>query len=111
MGAATVVITVGADSPIQRVFFENFDSVTPPALPAGWTTSATGAQSSWVTQAATSDSLSNSVFSSEASAPGINELVSPPLCCRWARPNSRFATTTIWRFRPAMRRMLTMVPY
>jgi len=77
LGTATVVLTVAADNPIQRVFFENFDGVSAPALPAGWTTSATGVQSSWVTQAATSDSSPNSVFSPDPNNVGLNELVSP----------------------------------
>ncbi len=58
-------------------FTENFDGVTPPALPAGWTTTASGAQSAWVTASGTSDTAPNSAFSPDPSAVGVNELVSP----------------------------------
>ena len=51
--------------------------MTAPALPAGWTTSATNAQSTWVTQTSVRDTTPNAAFSPEASNAGINELVSP----------------------------------
>ena len=58
-------------------FSQNFDSVTAPALPSGWTTSATGAQTPWITQASGSDTSPNSAFSVDPADVGINELVSP----------------------------------
>jgi hypothetical protein len=57
--------------------FQNFDGVTVPALPAGWTSTASGAQSPWVTQNATSDSPPNNAFSPDPAAVGVNELVTP----------------------------------
>jgi hypothetical protein len=79
LGTATVNLSVRVSSPTQRIFFENFDSVTVPALPAGWTTAATGVQSNWVTQASTSDSASNAVFSPDPNNIGLNELVTPAI--------------------------------
>lgn len=43
-------------------FAQSFDGVAAPALPAGWTTSATNAGSPWVTTTALRDALPNSIF-------------------------------------------------
>jgi uncharacterized repeat protein (TIGR01451 family) len=56
---------------------QNFDGVTAPALPAGWSTSATGAQVDWVTTTAASDTPPNSVFATDAANPGLAYLYSP----------------------------------
>lgn len=58
-------------------FSENFDGVTAPALPAGWTTTTTGSQALWVTSTTASDTAPNAASSGFASTTGINELVSP----------------------------------
>ena len=58
---------------------ENFDGVTAPALPAGWSTTATGAQANWTTSATTNDTAPNAAFTAGASAVGVNELVSPAI--------------------------------
>ena len=65
--------------PSTQVSSENFDGVTAPALPSGWTTSASGAQSAWVTQKGTNDTGPNAAFSTDATNIGVNELVSPPI--------------------------------
>jgi subtilisin-like proprotein convertase family protein len=50
-------------SPSPQQCLQPFDSVTPPALPAGWTaTLVTGDPPSWVTTTATSDSPPNNAF-------------------------------------------------
>ena len=59
------------------MFSESFDSVTAPALPAGWNSSASNAESAWVTSTASNDTAPNSVFSPDPGAPGVNELDSP----------------------------------
>jgi hypothetical protein len=64
---------------VSQIFLENFDAITPPALPSGWTTTASGAQSVWTTSASFQDTIPNSVISIDASNIGINELVSPPI--------------------------------
>ena len=61
------------------VLVENFDSVTVPALPAGWSTAAISGQSPWVTSSSTSDTPSNSVFSPDTYTSGVNELDTPAM--------------------------------
>ncbi len=55
---------------------ENFDAVTAPALPVGWTTSAGGGQSAWTTSTTQKDTLPNAVFSPDAATKGSNDLIS-----------------------------------
>jgi hypothetical protein len=62
---------------LSPVFSQSFDTVSAPALPAGWTSSATGVQSPWVTQTP-GDGAPNSAFSTDPTYIGINELDSPP---------------------------------
>ena len=56
---------------------ENFDGVTAPALPSGWTTSASGVESGWVTSTAAASSAPNAAYSPDAAGVGLNELDSP----------------------------------
>ncbi len=72
-GSIAFPLTLGQASP----FVENFDAVTVPALPVNWTTSATGAQSGWVTTAALADTSPNSAFSADAGDVGLNDLTTP----------------------------------
>jgi len=65
LGAYTVALT------------QNFDTVTAPALPAGWTTTSSGATSNWRTTNSLADTPPNAAFSVDANNIGINELVSP----------------------------------
>ncbi len=74
LGTFTFNFVVGTPT---VAFTQNFDGVTAPALPAGWTSTATGAQAAWVTQAATPDTAPNSAFVPCPSALGRSELVSP----------------------------------
>lgn len=66
-------------SPSIVVFSENFDSVTAPALPAGWTSSATGQIIPFVTETAFPDSAPNAVFVPDPNTQGTSELVSPSI--------------------------------
>jgi hypothetical protein len=76
LGTITLSFPLG----ILTVFFaENFDEVTAPALPAGWTTTASGAQSPWVTSTGSSDTHPNAAFATDANNVGLNELISPPI--------------------------------
>jgi hypothetical protein len=59
------------------VFSQDFDGVAAPALPAGWTTSASGAESAWVITTSTSDTAPNAVFSPDPASVGLSELDSP----------------------------------
>jgi PKD repeat protein len=74
------VISFSLSLGVPSVFFaENFDSVSAPALPANWATSATGSESAWVTTSGSADSAPNSAFSPDPPAAGVNELDSPAL--------------------------------
>jgi uncharacterized repeat protein (TIGR01451 family) len=78
LGTLTFSFRLGQAS-VASVFSENFDGVTAPALPAGWTTSASGVQSAWVTSTSARDTMPNSVFSPDPSNVGLNELDSPSI--------------------------------
>jgi hypothetical protein len=64
---------------VAQVFSENFDSVTSPNLPVGWTTTASGAQSTWATSASVRDTAPNSVVCNDALNIGLGDLVSPSI--------------------------------
>jgi hypothetical protein len=76
VGTIAVSLQLGQ---MTTVLTQNFDTVTAPALPTGWTTTANGVQSNWVTQTAVRDTLPNAAFSPDANNVGLNELVSPPI--------------------------------
>lgn len=78
-GAETLeplTITIGSGAP-RTAFFENFDNVSAPNLPFGWTTSATGAALNWTTSVDQRQTFPNSVFSPSPNQIALNELVSP----------------------------------
>jgi hypothetical protein len=56
---------------------ENFDGVAAPALPAGWTTSATGGQGVWSTETSVFDTPPNAAFCADSPNIGVGELASP----------------------------------
>jgi hypothetical protein len=59
------------------VLTQSFDSVTPPALPANWTTATSNAVSPWITTTTFHDSAPNAAFATELDVLGIEELISP----------------------------------
>ena len=71
----TYNLNIGQAAPLTS--FENFDGVTAPALPTGWTTQRTGAGSLWVTSTTNPDTAPNDVFTPNAANAGISELLSP----------------------------------
>lgn len=73
-GNVTYTIPLGQ---LVSALAQNFDAVTPPSLPAGWSTAATGGLLNWVTSTAASDTASNAAFTADALAIGDNELDSP----------------------------------
>lgn len=74
LGSITYTFTLGqVDNPLD----EDFDGVTTPDLPTDWTTSASGAQSNWVTSATQADTPPNTAFSPDPGDVGVNELVTP----------------------------------
>ena len=60
-------------------YTETFDGVTAPALPAGWTTAASGGESPWVTSTVTPFSGVNDAFAPDAATVGDTELVTPTI--------------------------------
>ena len=73
LGTVSFTLPLGVQATLSS---ENFDSVTAPALPVGWSTTAGGGQSAWVTTTTQRDTLPNSAYSTDASSIGSNALVS-----------------------------------
>jgi hypothetical protein len=76
LGTVTNFFTLGA---LGLIYSEGFDGVTAPALPAGWTTASSGAQSNWVTQTTVKDAGTNAAFANDGTTTGLSELVSPSI--------------------------------
>src|SRR5262249_34471911 len=74
LGTVNFAIQLG---PFSNLLAQSFDAVTAPALPAGWTTTASGAESLWITSTNFEDSIPNCAFSPDPGSVGVNELVSP----------------------------------
>ena len=71
--------------------FESFDGVTVPALPAGWTSVATGSAAvNWTTSTTTSSSAPNSVFVSNPTNISDSRLTSPTIAVTQANYQFRF---------------------
>ena len=75
LGTITYTLTLGQLNPLAQ----NFDGVTAPALPAGWSTSTSGGQSNWVTSPTFASSLTNAAFSRDTGVIGVNELDTPTI--------------------------------
>jgi photosystem II stability/assembly factor-like uncharacterized protein len=79
-GNVIVKFTLGVLQTGPVTFAENFDGVTAPALPAGWTTTKTpptGNPPLWVTNTTLRDTLPNSAFGGGSTTPGETILNSP----------------------------------
>ena len=76
LGMLTFSFRLG-QSIVVSLLSQNFDGVTAPALPSGWTTATSGAQSAWVTSTSSRDTAPNSAFSRDPASVGVNELDSP----------------------------------
>lgn len=81
-------------SPSAIRFSENFDNVAAPALPAGWTTSATGSNLPFATAPAEPDSPPNALFTNNPASAGSAEVISPAI----ALGNSRAVLTFRHRY-------------
>ena len=71
-----ITIPLQTGTPVTA-FFANFDDITAPALPAGWTTSSTADHQLWRTSTARPKSGPNALFSPAPIQEGVNEVVSP----------------------------------
>lgn len=87
---ATLNVTDGADSygPFTYTFstgstvtnpVQNFDGVTAPALPAGWSATASGSGVAPATVTLFPDTAPNAVYLSEAATVGLSEVTSAPI--------------------------------
>jgi len=76
LGTVTFTKQLGT-TVITTVFSENFDGVLAPALPAGWTTAASGVELPWVTSTTNPDTAPNDTFAPDPSNIGNTDLVSP----------------------------------
>lgn len=56
---------------------ENFDAVSPPLLPAGWTSALADGGSGWTTTNASADTAPNAAFAANVAAFGLSELTGP----------------------------------
>jgi hypothetical protein len=74
-GTVSMVFQLGANGP---VFAENFDGVTIPVLPAGWSTAITNS-SNWVTESSARDTPPNAAFAADVITRGISDLISPAI--------------------------------
>ncbi|HLL71933.1 MAG TPA: M36 family metallopeptidase [Pyrinomonadaceae bacterium] len=77
LGPITYTYFLNVGQPAALTTFENFDGVTPPALPAGWTTQRSGAGMPWQTNSAKSDTPPNSAFTTNPTNAGTADLISP----------------------------------
>ncbi|HEX8180295.1 MAG TPA: M36 family metallopeptidase [Pyrinomonadaceae bacterium] len=68
-------LPIGRPAPLSN--FENFDGVSAPNLPAGWTSTHSGAGLFWQTTTNNPDTPSNSAFTPNRPNFGTSELVSP----------------------------------
>lgn len=75
-GTRSETRTIRIGAPVLG-FTQNFDAVTAPNLPAGWTQTATGSNPGWTTVTAAPDSSPNSVFTPNPVTGGSADLTSP----------------------------------
>ncbi len=76
LGLVSFSLPLGAP---MSTWVQNFDSVTAPALPAGWTIGGSAGYSNWVTSAAARDTAPYSAFAYEATNASVTDLISPPI--------------------------------
>ncbi len=92
--------TVGT---LATAFSENFDSVTVPGLPAGWTTQQTGTTppAAWATTATGADSAPNVAFTNGSASVSSNSLVSPAIALPAGPTATTFTFRHAWNFESA----------
>jgi hypothetical protein len=70
----TYVLPIGQRAALSA--YENFDSVTVPALPSGWTTAHAGTGLGWVTSTISPDTAPNAIFTGDQPNPSTNTVTS-----------------------------------
>lgn len=87
LGTVEIPIQTGRN---RISFSENFDSVTAPNLPNGWTTSFEGQRENWTTSTVRKQSPPNSAFSPDPRTIGVNQIVSPVIPINTANAQMKF---------------------
>jgi hypothetical protein len=77
LGTIPFQFVTGSAGATTVIPVENFDSVTAPALPAGWTPTASGSGTLPTTVTTFPDTFANTLFLSEATTQGLSEVASP----------------------------------
>ncbi len=78
LGAASYVFTLG-QLVVTTNFAQDFDLLTAPALPSGWTSVVSGGQLPWVTTNNPADTPPNAAFAEATTNAGVSDLISPPV--------------------------------
>ncbi len=77
LGNVSIPFTLGLLQTSAPTFSEDFDGLTAPTLPSGWTTAQTGSAPAWATTSAIRDTLPNSAAAGGTATPGSSQLDSP----------------------------------
>jgi subtilisin-like proprotein convertase family protein/(2Fe-2S) ferredoxin len=79
--------TSAENGSVQAVirYSENFDGVAAPQLPAGWTTSSSGAGVNFATVTDFRNTAPNAIFAPNAATTALSEITSPPILVTGAR--------------------------
>ncbi len=80
------------------IFVENFDGLTPPAIPAGWTNFRTGTNVLWKSIRGTGDTLPNSIYAPDPPATGDVHITSSPILINTT--NARLSFRHKYSFEP-----------
>lgn len=78
LGTVTYKLTLGAPVPLT-IFSQDFDEVTAPTIPVGWTSSVTAGGIVWKTSTAQASTPPNSIFAADAPSVTDNSLISPSI--------------------------------
>ncbi|HEY6807011.1 MAG TPA: S8 family serine peptidase [Pyrinomonadaceae bacterium] len=77
-GTVFYTFRLGAATP-GTPLSENFDTVTAPALPGGWSSTGSGSEPAWVTSTTNPSSAPNAAFAPNMATQGVTDLVSPSI--------------------------------
>jgi Fungalysin metallopeptidase (M36)./FG-GAP repeat. len=73
LGPATASYVLSTGQPVLGVN-DNFDALTAPALPTGWTTAVTGSGVAWVSSTTTPDTAPNAIFTTDPASAGGSDV-------------------------------------
>lgn len=83
-------------------FSQNFEPLTLPALPVGWTTTTIGGGTAWVSSNTAKDTTPNSAFAAESTVAGVTELISPPVVINTTSAQLSFKQNYNFEIDPAL---------